>query len=89
MRCSDYSGRQDNHMQQQQGDNIHIGARFRYGGVTEDRNSLRCKVVGIGLRVDSIVDFDFNCKIWSGSVAKMQANLMSGFCQRTIIFLAS
>jgi hypothetical protein len=25
--------------------------------------SLRCKEVGIGLRVDSTVDFDFNCKV--------------------------
>jgi len=58
-------------MQHQQGDNIHIGARFRYSGVAEDRKILRCKVVGNGLRVDSIVDFDFNRKVWSDSVAKM------------------
>lgn len=61
MRCDDYSGRQDTHMQEQQEDNINIGARFRYSGVAEDRKIMRCKVVGIGLRVDSIVDFD--CKV--------------------------
>jgi hypothetical protein len=48
-------------MQEQQEDNINIGARFRYSGVAEDRKIMRCKVVGIGLRVDSIVDFD--CKV--------------------------
>jgi hypothetical protein len=73
-------------MQEQQEDNIHIGARFRYSSVVKDRNILRCKVVGIGLRVDSIVGFD--CKVSNSSVAKMHANLMAGFCQRTIIFLA-
>jgi hypothetical protein len=36
MICNDYSGRQDTHMQQQQWDNVHIGARFRYSGVVED-----------------------------------------------------